>query len=218
MNVLEYVTKFVKGDDTILHVFPTTMFVSKYPDPYDEEFEYIEKLPFRQEGSYNGNCKTEDSYILEHKELSKIKTWIKEKIKKYAKDVISTETDLIITNSWANRNEPGAGHPTHHHQNSIISGIFYLNVTSSMPPTQFYNRYLPMIQLQRFTHNSMNAEYVDAPMTNGDLIMFPSDIMHSVNINQQNDIRYTLSFNTFAKELGNDRQLSYVNWEKHVNE
>ena len=42
MNVLEYVTKFVKGDDTILHVFPTTMFVSKYPDPYDEEFEYIE--------------------------------------------------------------------------------------------------------------------------------------------------------------------------------
>ena len=87
-----------------------------------------------------------------------------------------------------------------------------------MPPTQFYNRHLPMIQLQRSTHNSMNAEYVDAPMTNGDLIMFPSDIMHSVNINQQNDIRYTLSFNTFAKELGNDKQLSYVNWGKHVNE
>ena len=75
-----------------------------------------------------------------------------------------------------------------------------------------------MIQLQRSEYNSMNAEYVSAPMVNGDLIMFPSDIMHSVNINQQNDMRYTLSFNTFAKELGNDRQLSYVNWEKHVNE
>ena len=218
MNVLDTVTKFVKGDDTILHVFPTTMFTSKYPDSYDEEFEYIEKLPFRQEGSYNGNCKTEDSYILEHKELSKIKIWIEEKIKNYAIDVISTKTELIITNSWINKNEPGAGHPTHHHQNSIISGIFYLNVTSSMPPTQFYNRYLPMIQLQRSEYNSMNAEYVSAPMVNGDLIMFPSDIMHSVNINQQNDMRYTLSFNTFAKELGNDRQLSYVNWEKHVNE
>ena len=42
MNVLDTVTKFVNGDDTILHVFPTTMFVSKYPDSYDEEFEYIE--------------------------------------------------------------------------------------------------------------------------------------------------------------------------------
>jgi len=218
MNVLDTVTKFVKGDDTILHVFPTTMFVSKYPDTYDEEFEYIQKLPFRQEGSYNGNCKTEDSYILRHEELFKIKNWIKEKIKNYATDVISTETELTITNSWANKNDGGAGHSTHHHQNSIVSGIFYLNVTSSMPPTQFYNRYLPMIQLQRSNHNSMNAEFVNAPMVNGDLILFPSDIMHSVNINVTNDTRYTLSFNTFAKELGNDRQLSYVNWEKHVND
>ena len=36
MNVLDTVTKFVNGDDTILHVFPTSMFVSKYPDSYDE--------------------------------------------------------------------------------------------------------------------------------------------------------------------------------------
>ena len=218
MNLLDHRTKFVDGDDTILQIFPTTMFTSRYPDAYDEEFEYIEKLSYRQEGSYNGNCKTEDPYILKHKELSKIKNWIKEKIKKYATDVITNKSELIITNSWANRNDPGAGHPTHHHQNSIISGIFYLNVNDSMPPTQFYNRYLPMIQLLRTEYNSMNAEHVTAPMANGDLILFPSDIMHSVNINITNEPRYTLAFNTFTKELGNDHQLSYVNWENNVND
>lgn len=48
MNALDLVTKFVNGNDTVYHIFPTTMFVTKYPDNFDEEFEYIEKLPYKQ--------------------------------------------------------------------------------------------------------------------------------------------------------------------------
>ena len=73
MNALDLVTKFVNGNDTVYHIFPTTMFVTKYPDNFDEEFEYIEKLQYRQEMSYNENCKSVDPYILKHKELSKLK-------------------------------------------------------------------------------------------------------------------------------------------------
>jgi len=217
MNALDLITKFEKGDDTIYHLFPTTMFTTKYPDAFDEEFEYIENLQYRQEMSYNENKKSVDTYILKHKELSKIKNFIYESIQKYAKDIITARHELIITNSWINRNEPGTGHSAHLHPNSIISGIFCIR----QPPrtsTRFYNRYIPLIKVQMESQNSMNSEFISVPMTQGELILFPSDIMHSVNINTENEIRYSLSFNTFSKELGSNEQLSYVNLENNVND
>ena len=55
--------------------------------------------------SYNENCKSVDPYILKHKELSKLKDFFYESIKKYAKDVISAKHELIVTNSWINKNK-----------------------------------------------------------------------------------------------------------------
>ena len=218
MNALDLVTKFVNGNDTVYHVFPTTMFVTKYPDNFDEEFEYIEKLQYRQEMSYNENCKSVDPYILKHKELSKLKDFFYESIKKYAKDVISAKHELIVTNSWINKNEPGTGHSTHLHPNSIVSGTFCLRQNSTMPPTQYYNRYIPLIKVQMESQNSMNAEHISVPMVPGDLILFPSDIMHSVNVNVSNETRYSLSFNTFSNELGSNEALSYASWQTNVND
>ena len=52
----------------------------------------------------------------------------------------------------------------------------------------------------------------------GDLILFPSDIMHSVNVNVSNETRYSLSFNTFSNELGSNEALSYASWQTNVND
>jgi ectoine hydroxylase-related dioxygenase (phytanoyl-CoA dioxygenase family) len=87
-----------------------------------------------------------------------------------------------------------------------------------MPPTQYYNRYIPLIRVPIESQNSMNSEGIAIPMVPGDLILFPSDIMHSVNINVSNETRYSLSFNTFSNELGSNETLSYASWETNVND
>src|SRR6476619_7467546 len=35
---------------------------------------------------------------------------------------------MVITGCWANVNPPGAYHPTHHHPNNYLSGVYYVAV------------------------------------------------------------------------------------------
>ena len=64
----------------------------------------------------------------------------------------------------------------------------------------------------------MNSERIAIPMVPGDLILFPSDIMHAVTVNVSNETRYSLSFNTFSNELGSNEALSYASWQTNVND
>jgi len=222
MNALNTLTKFVNGTDTLLHVFPTSILLTKYPNSLEDEFGYIQNLDY---GSLtatlqnlNLNGKSEDTFILKHKALSNIKNFIYDSLKKYTIDVLASKQKLIITQSWVNKNESGTGQPTHSHQNSIISGIFCFKQDSTMPATQFYNRYIPSNILDPVNYNSMNCGIINIPMVDGDLVLFPSDLMHSVHLNQSTEARYSLSFNTFSDELGLAGQLTYLNMrELNVN-
>jgi|TARA_R110002167_G_scaffold226340_1_gene431497 uncharacterized protein (TIGR02466 family) len=222
MNALDTVTKFVNGDDTLLHVFPTSILLTKYPNSLKDEFGYIQNLDYTSPNAtlqnHNTNSKSVDTFILKHKALSNIKNFIYDSLKKYTIDVLASRQKLIITQSWVNKNESGTGHPTHLHQNSIISGIFCFKQDSTMPSTQFYNRYIPSNILDPENYNSMNCGFISMPMVDGDLVLFPSDLMHSVHANQSTEARYSLSFNTFSGELGHDGQLTYLNMrELNVN-
>ena len=49
-------------------------------------------------------------------------------------------------------------------------------------------------------------------MVDGELVLFPSSLRHSVPINKGNEIRYSLSFNTFCiEELGSRDSLTHLN-------
>ena len=48
-------------------------------------------------------------------------------------------------------------------------------------------------------------------MVDGELIMFPSNIWHAVLPNKGKDTRYSMSFNTFANELGWQENFTYLN-------
>jgi len=50
--------------------------------------------------------------------------------------------------------------------------------------------------------NQYNSETFSLPLVDGELVLFPSNLVHAVPLNLGNDIRYSLSFNTFANELG----------------
>ena len=45
-------------------------------------------------------------------------------------------------------------------------------------------------------------------MRNGELILFPSYLRHSVPINTSDDVRVSISFNTFADNIGSEKDLT----------
>jgi uncharacterized protein (TIGR02466 family) len=100
---------------------------------------------------------------------------------------------------WINLNKPGCSNAPHVHFNSQLSGIFYVKVPLNSGTTRFFNPSLmyPLegFKLQSFLERSLEYScYIWNPVE-GQLLMFPSTLLHDVNANQSNDERITISFN-----------------------
>ena len=61
----------MKEKDELLQLFPTTALITKYENSFEEEFKFIQNLRYIEQKE-NGNFKSDDTYLLRHKELSKI--------------------------------------------------------------------------------------------------------------------------------------------------
>jgi uncharacterized protein (TIGR02466 family) len=158
-----------------------------------------------------GNRTSAKSNILENDKLQDLKKIFSDNIKVYAEEIIKTDCELYITNSWKNENHSGEPHLLHNHTNSIISGCYYVDVENSENSISFHRMMLP------FTMNFKSKKYTEfnstewtIPIENNMLILFPSSLYHQVRINQTNHIRTSVAFNTFVKG-GFDTETQLVN-------
>jgi len=195
-------------EDGVLQIFPISGLITKYLNTFEEEFKFIQNLEYIRNGS---NFRSGDTYVLRHKELSKINDFVHESLNKFTTEVLRTKQKVMVTQSWSNKNPPNTEHPAHHHPNSIISGVFYFKQNKTLPPIQFFRKHaLPEFEFKIEEYNNMNSHTFLLPMIDGDLVLFPSTLWHGVPLNQGNDIRYSLSFNTFANELGSEEELTQL--------
>ena len=196
--------------DELISVFPTAVQIYKYENSIDKELNYIENLPYKEQVG-NANFKSKDSYLTKHEQLKDLKIFFKECIDDYCNVISNSDQRLVITQLWANKNPPGAKHHEHIHPNSIISGVFYLRQDKSLPPIQFSKSNQHSLKLDPKKYNTFNAEIFLLPCTAGELILFPSDLRHSVPINVGKEERISLSFNTFSIDvLGNEDSLTHL--------
>ena len=196
--------------DELISVFPTAVQIYKYENSIDKELNYIENLPYKEQVG-NANFKSKDSYLTKHEQLKDLKIFFKECIDDYCNVISNSDQRLVITQLWANKNPPGAKHHEHIHPNSIISGVFYLRQDKSLPPIQFSKSNQHSLKLDPKKYNTYNAETFLLPCTAGELIIFPSDLRHSVPINVGKEERISLSFNTFSIDvLGNEDSLTHL--------
>ena len=195
----------------LLQIFPIPVLITKYENSMENEFKFIENLRYVEQKE-NGNFKTDDTYLLKHKELSKIKDFIYESLNKFTQNIYQTKQRLVVTQCWANRNPPNSKHHEHVHPNSIISGVFYFRQSKTLPPIQFSKSIQESFKLNPEKYNSLNSETFLLPMVDGELVLFPSSLRHAVPINKGNDTRYSMSFNTFCiDELGSKDSLTHLN-------
>jgi len=115
---------------------------------------------------------------------------------------------VSITGCWANVNAPGAAHKMHAHPNNFLSGVYYVQVQDGADTINFHDpRAQTAIIRPAVTElTAYNTDQVVIPVSAGTLIVFPAWLPHSVDANQSELMRISISFNVmfaaFAQTMG----------------
>ena len=194
----------------IYSIFPTPLFFSKYFINIDYLIEYIDTIEYNSNG---GILQSKNTFILQEEIFSKLKLFFQLKIKEYVDNILGSDQLLDITQSWINVSKTNGYHNMHTHPNSIISGVFYFETHTDTPGITFHKSNLNNFQLSRNKISDYTSDIHTIFPEKGDLILFPSNLLHHVDNNQSSNRRISLSFNTFPKNnLGIKEELTYVSF------
>ncbi len=193
----------------INNLFPTPVAFFKLDRKItDQELEFVKN----QEKRPNmGNITTKTSQILNEPVLADIRKFIEDSLDEYFRKVYSPkhEVSLKFTQSWCNYTERGQFHHKHAHPNSFISGVFYPQANKEKDKINFYRDGYQQIKIKTENWNLWNSESWWFNVGSGDLVLFPSGLTHMVETVESDDLRISLSFNTFPEGyLGDSEELT----------
>ena len=202
----------------IMNLFPTPLLYGTLDrDLTKEERNCIDGLCEVHNMRSNGNANSisKDTYVLRRPELKDLNTWLTTMSDQFLKNIFSPngEFELYITQSWLNVTKPGERHHRHRHPNSILSGTFYIQ-TIPNDRIQVYadTTSHPLLYAYDFefkNQNMHNAWSYSQTIKTNDLVIFSSNLEHSVPVNKSNEIRISLAFNTFMRgKVGNSIYLT----------
>lgn len=112
-----------------------------------------------------------------------------------------------ITGCWATVLAGGALHKAHSHPNNFLSGVYYVCTHAGGDTINFHDPRVqtgimrpPVVEL-----TAANTDQVVVQVTDGTLLLFPAYLEHSVDANQSDHERISISFNVmfsaFTEEL-----------------
>jgi uncharacterized protein (TIGR02466 family) len=189
-----------------------------FPTPvafFDLGFELSEKertFLLNQERRPNeGNQSSVNNYLLREPQVERIATAVEACVKEYAQDVWHAEIDPFVTQSWLNWTKPGQYHHKHAHPNSLYSGVLYLDVEDDRDRIYFYQDGYKQLKPTYKEWNRWNSESWWLPTKQDQMVIFPSSLTHMVQTVPGEVIgkeRVSLAFNTFAKQIGDNKSLT----------
>jgi uncharacterized protein (TIGR02466 family) len=185
----------------ILPLFSTPIYVADTGIiSFEKEIEFLKQ--FEYEKAINNQI-SKETKMFQYTELCNIKSICENHLQQYVQTVLNCRQEIYITNSWTTRNSSGDSHHIHYHQNSIISGVIYLQVPNKDNAITFHHKSALKKQFEfEYSideYNIFNSDTWKVPIKQGEIILFPSWLNHSVNVNESNTDRIVLGFNTFAR-------------------
>lgn len=173
-----------------------------------KEYMFLLNQEMRQSKSNRASVNT---YLLNNAELTRIKSRVEECVTEYAQEIWKAKVDPFITQSWLNFNAPGESHHMHSHSNSLYSGVLYVDVEDGRDRISFYQSGYQQIKPIYKEWNQWNSDSWWLPIKSGEIIIFPSSLVHDVD-NVPDGLtkktRVSLAFNTFAKKIGSNEGLT----------
>jgi uncharacterized protein (TIGR02466 family) len=124
---------------------------------------------------------------------------------KAAADLNFVECDIALTSAWLNINDSRQCMNSEHIHGDVFSGVFYLQAPEESGKLVLQNPAINRMwsgctlasQKNEFTGESIRIEPVD-----GNIILFPSYLPHSVETNNHDEARIAISFNLIALPKG----------------
>ena len=176
----------------------------------DEELAFLESVWAAPHANVT-NFRSADTHILDAPEMESIRSVVLEHVNQFGWKVISSHPrhTFYITQSWVNFTQPGQSHFRHMHTNSLISGTLYIYVKKEVDSICFYRNSLAQILVTDDQSNPYNTPVHRVRVDVGDLVLFPSSLLHDVESTTGAHIRVSLAFNAFIKgELGSENRLN----------
>jgi uncharacterized protein (TIGR02466 family) len=201
----------------VIGVFPTPIARISITDDFASEIALLKNTDMRKtDGGYYVHLQSDNTYILELADLVNLKNKLEIEVSKYMQEILSFTQGGTITQSWVNMNSPGEGTHLHAHPNSIVSGVYYMDIPETSGVIRFHRTkqnisyYMePTVDPTHASGNFWAYDFIDITVKTGDLLLFPSWVQHSVPINPTKEIRWSLAINSMPiYGLGERRNLS----------
>ena len=133
-----------------------------------------------------------------YKFLMKIQPYIADVFKSYG--WVFNPQKVKCSGMWAIINKKGNFNTEHIHPNSNLSGAYYVSAPKNCGKFKVINPH--SISRDKFppreNPNELNRLVAEHEIEDGDLLIFPSYLPHSVLPNQSDDDRIVISFNIFV--------------------
>lgn len=181
--------------------------ISIYNENIGIDQDLIDHLPnieFELMESCNG-CFSKSKYILDTNEFKHLRQKITTCLNNYIYDYLKVDRKFkhYFLNSWVNKHIPGDWADAHMHKNSVVSGVYYLQTFQNAggivfhKPTGYTNNFHETLGFEYSEKTLYNTDSFTLKPSDGEILLFPSHIYHSVQKNNCNELRYSLAFNVF---------------------
>lgn len=184
----------------IHELFPIGIYQKKIN--VEESVEFIKGLDYNRVYEDNGYI-SKHKNVLDMPELYSLRKDIEIALIAYSIELKLKDVRLEIQNSWVMKHIEGDYSPVHHHKNSVISGIVYIEVNEESGEISFYNNNTTLfhstLEPEFWEYNKLNSSSFNIKPETGDILIFPSHLQHSVGRNDINKERYALAFNVFPR-------------------
>ena len=199
-----------------MSIYSTPLWQSEYPEfeEYKESFlssvkEFKEQNPTIETPRSNINGYQSSSSLQGVEELSPLFEYICQMGFKACADLNFIDCDIALTEAWLNVNDSRQCMNSEHIHGEVFSGVFYLQTPEGSGKLSLVNPGINRMwagcelvsQKNQFTGQSIRIEPVE-----GNIILFPSYIPHSVETNDHDQERISISFNIIALPKGSIQQ------------
>lgn len=161
---------------------------------------------FDQNPAVTNNSRTRDLDFLEN--YRDLKNMIIQKVNDYVLEVMKCSVKVKLNSSWATQTDRNSYGGLHYHSNAVLSAVYYPMGNGKDISITFLNPVVHHFKLgvyKNMTPFNMSA-YTFYPKS-GDLIVFPSYVLHNIDKNVTSGIRYSIASNLIPEEVNglNDR-------------
>ena len=160
-----------------------------------------------------GNSSSKDSRILDNVEVRGLKEKLQFAVNDAFNRVHTPRLDcgLNITQSWLNFTTKEQFHHRHNHPNSFYSAVLYIKACEEDNITFYNPHHLNSYEIYPTQYDLYNSSSWQVPVRENLLLIFPSTTPHSVDTTKHDNMRVSLSFNTFLRgEFGTSSSLNHL--------